>query len=150
MGLSLDVVAGPAEGLGPVTVRRGDGVAHVMYGSPAEPPHLFSTVARYGDEYSYEYDGAPDHLRLGLTECVAPGDAVVVSLPWQGAEAYPYVDWWVDERNVAPEVASLDELRSHAGPAYLVEDGRLWLKLSVRGGHEWAYLDVCTAPLCGS
>lgn len=150
VGLSLDVVAGPAEGLGPVTVRRGDGVAHVMYGSPAEPPHLFRTVARYGDEYSYEYAGAPDHLRLGLTEGVAPGDAVVVSLPWQGAEAYPYVDWWVDERNVAPEVASLDELRSHAGPAYLVEDGRLWLKLSVRGGHEWAYLDVCTAPLCGS
>ncbi len=149
LGLALDVVAGPSGGVGPVTVRRGDGASHVMYGSPDEPPRYFRTAARLGEEYAYEYAGEPAHLRLGLTEGVAPGDAVVVSLPWGGEDAYPYVDWWVDARNVAAEAGSLAELRAHDGPAYRVQDGRLWLKLYVREGHDWAYLDVCAAPLCG-
>jgi len=148
VNLTLDVVAGPASGVGPVTVRRADGAGHVMYGSPDEVPHYFRATVRYDDEYHYEYAGAPARVRLGLTEGVAPGDALVVSLPWPGGEPYVYPDWWIDPRNLAAPASSLAELRAASRPAWLVNGGRLWLKLYVREGRDWAYLDVCAAPQC--
>lgn len=148
LNLALDVVAGPPGGVGPVTIARSGGVSHVMYGSPDAVPHYFRTSLRYGEEYAYDFAGAPTHLRLGMTDGVAEGDGLVVSLPWSGEQAFVYKDWWVDDRNLTTPAASLPELRAAAEPAHLVEDGRLWLKLVVRDGRDWAYLDVCSAALC--
>jgi len=148
LSLALDVESGPASGVGPVTVTRRDGASHVMYGSPAAVPTYFRTVTRYGEELSYHYAGYPSHARLGITDGLSAGDELVVSLPWEGDDAFVYRDWWVDDRNRVGAAASLGELRVAKEPAYRVEDGRLWLKLVVREGRDWAYLDVCTAALC--
>jgi len=150
VNLTFDVVSGPPAGVGPVTVQRDDGPEHVMYGSPnSTVPDYFRTSARYGYEYEYAYAGSPSNVRIGLTEGVGPGDEVIVSLPWSSEGAWVYPDWWVDSRNRAPQVGSLSALRASASPAYYLGGGRLWLKLLVREGRDWAYLNACTTPECG-
>lgn len=148
VNLTLDVVSGPPAGVGPVAIRREAGPEHVMYGSPDAVPHYFRTVVPYDAEFDYQYSGAPSHVRIGLTDGVGPGDAVVASVPWGSNEAYLYKDWWVDDRNRQEALSSLAALRASQAPAYYVADGRLWLKLVVQEDHDWAYLDVCVQALC--
>ncbi|HEX7000074.1 MAG TPA: hypothetical protein VF164_00095, partial [Trueperaceae bacterium] len=148
VNLTLDVVSGPAAGAAPVTIRRGAGPEHVMYGSPDAVPHYFRTVVPYDAEFGYQYAGTPTHLRIGLTDGVGPGDAIVTSVPWSSDVAYLYKDWWVDDRNRQAPVGSLAALRESQSPAYFVDAGRLWLKLVVQDDHDWAYLDVCVQALC--
>ncbi len=148
VNLTLDVVAGPPGGIGPVTVSREGGASHVMHGSPDDVRHYFRTVARYGEEHAYSYSGSPSRLRLGVTDGVSPGDELIVSLPWEGGSAYLYRDWWVDSRNRQGSVDSLPELRASDDTAYLIADGRLWVKLVVQPGRDWAYMEVCAAELC--
>ncbi len=147
VNLTLDAVDSPA-GIGPVTIARDGGPSHVMYGSPDAVPHYFRTVVRYGPEYEYDHSGSADHLRIGLTDGVAPGDSLIVAVPWAGGEAYLYKDWWIDDRNRQELVPSMAALRSSQEPAYYVGGGRLWTKLVVQEERDWAYMSICTQTLC--
>ena len=143
--LTFDDVQGPG-GLAPVTLRRADGPEHVLLGMPGAH-RVFRTLLRPAYAYAATWSGTSDRLRVILQD-VAPGDAMLVSLPWTGAAPYAYRDWWVDDRALLGAYPSPEALAAAPGAGYHFDGERLHLRLVVQSGRDYAQVELCRARGC--
>jgi cell migration-inducing and hyaluronan-binding protein len=147
----------PARQLAPVTLRRSDvpdsgGAVHTMFGTPHGGPTVPNTHYRalvpIGYDYHYGLAGvAPDQFTIDMYD-VDPGDALVVSVPYDGTDPYIYRDWWVDDRNVIPKFTSRSAFEASDLTGYYREGGRLYLRLAQRDDRTWAHLTICRERGC--
>jgi cell migration-inducing and hyaluronan-binding protein len=136
------------QAIGPVTLRRDNGAAHVMLGMPSYGNNTYfrsSIILR--EPHHYELSGSSARLRLRLDN-VSPGDSTLVSLPYSGGEVYLYRDYWIDPRNLLSSASSMAELTAGSGDKYYLEGGQLHLKLQVQSERDWAVVDVCQREGC--
>jgi hypothetical protein len=138
--LTFDDVQGPG-GLAPVTLTRTDGPEHVLLGMPGAQ-RVFRTLLRTEMAYAATWSGASDRMRVILQD-VAPGDALLVSLPWAGDVPFAYRDWWIDDRALLTAYASPAALAAAEGAGYHHDGERLHLRLAVQPGRDYAQVELC-------
>jgi cell migration-inducing and hyaluronan-binding protein len=126
------------ENAAPATVTRDDGVALALAGSGNSTASLQLSVP-LARGYAVALAGPLTRPRLGIMG-VKPGDWVRVSLPFAGAGATVYRDYWTGNK-VTP-AGSLAELDASAGDRYYLADGVLQLKLVVQPGRDYATVHV--------
>ena len=137
--------------LGAVTLVRADGKKHTMLGRPEDGGAAtnFGSILRLNDSYRYELSSLPGHSRVRLQN-VAVGDSLRVAVPYSAGQVYLYRDYWVDARNLATRVGSLEELNRSSGDSYYLAGGTLHLKLTVQDGKNYASFDVCRRANCAN
>lgn len=158
VSLTLRNTSGSQLEMAPVVLSRGSvggSPNHTMFGTPqggvSVPNTHFRALVPVGSEYHYQLAGnTPRALTVELGS-VQPGDSMIVSIPYTGDMPFIYRDWWIDNRNVLPRYTSLASLRSAADTGFYFEEnsGRIYLKLLVQEGRDYAHLSVCSQNLCG-
>ncbi|MFA5552893.1 MAG: hypothetical protein WDA03_14945, partial [Trueperaceae bacterium] len=153
--LTYNNTSGRALELAPLSLHQGSvgsAASHTMFGSPkggtSVPNTHFRALVPLGNEFHYQHGGNPsDELTIELGG-VNPGDSLIVSLPYAGSSPFVYRDWWIHQNNLVQRYGSLNLLRSATDTGYFYEEGRLYLKLQVREGRDYAHLTVCRVEVC--
>ena len=136
--------------IAPVSLTRLDGSHPVfrMWGAPraGDNTHFGATLIK-GRSYSLGVTGSmPARLKLRLNNSL-PGDQITLSLPYSGTP-HIYRDYRFDNRFRLPAASSRADFDNSTGDKYWIEGGRLWVKLVVQAGREWAALHICSNDLC--
>lgn len=129
--LFLDVKDRESVAVGPVTLRRRDGVTHRMGGAPAEGPNRsFQTLALPNQTYRVRFAGAkPKSLRVSF-RFAQPGDHLALAIPCPTRPRLVRRD----HRESMPTVASWKEFASSPTDVARYAHGTLWLKLVAASG----------------
>lgn len=147
--LTVDNRTYDGSAMGPITVTRDDGAAHVILGQPDNGPneHFRSTVL---NGRTYTVSAAPpwpDHYQV-RTRDVATGESLHVIVAGFSGTPNIYRDWWIDERNRLEPAPSLSSLLASDGDMYFLSGSNLHLKLTPQNDRDWTALDICTNPGC--
>ena len=136
--------------IAPVSLTRLDGSRPFfrMWGTPraGDNTHFGATLIK-GRSYSLGVTGSmPARLKLRLNNS-QPGDQITLSMDYSGTP-HIYRDYRFDNRFRLTPAPSRADFDNSTGDRYWIEGGRLWVKLVVQAGREWAALHICSNDLC--
>ena len=149
----------PPGGLAPVTLRRSaqpasGGAVHTMYGSPFNGPQVpnrnYRALVPVGFDYHYDWVGVPPREFTIDMNDVQAGDALVVSVPYDGGDPFIYRDWWIHENSLVPKYTDKGSFTAddHSGYYFDTVNSRLYVRLAQRDDRDWAHLTVCRVSGC--